>query len=143
MSVCDTCDECGTRLDPFVSTETFKHEATPDVLLHTAERCLQQQLREAIAKKVAVEGEFAELKTDFDSLLVMWANVSGALCDAKNVVIYERDYARSVRALTAVRDGALHTIADYEQVLLTCGMLPRAKSFHKEQAEMRAVEPRR
>ena len=48
-------------------------------------------------------------------------------------------------ALTNALDGwkeraeqAQATINDYEHVLLTCGMLPRAKTFHKEQAEHRA-----
>jgi hypothetical protein len=44
------------------------------------------------------------LKKQFDELHVMWKNVSGALCDAGSVIIYERDYARSVRELTAQRE---------------------------------------
>jgi len=43
-------------------------------------------------------------------LATVCANVSGALCDAHHpdVVVYERDYARSVRELTAQRN-ALQT----------------------------------
>jgi hypothetical protein len=52
-----------------------------------------------------------EAHNDRDTYHVRWANVSGALCDAGDVVVYEGDYARSVRELTAQRDAARAELA--------------------------------
>lgn len=60
----------------------------------------------------------------FNELHVMWKNVSGALCDASTVTVYERDYARSVRELTAERDAAIQE-RDTEREAIAAWIKPR------------------
>jgi hypothetical protein len=90
-----------------VDSYLYDYIDSPNHEHHNIDRCGWQQTRDALADE---RTKREEAERNFAALRVMCANVSGALCDAHHpdVVVYERDYARSVRELTAQRN-ALQT----------------------------------
>jgi hypothetical protein len=118
------CPNCRTELyeewigEGLEETRVIR-ESLPPHEPHTPERCLNVQLAKMKAERdeARLSAFDAELKADFDALHVMWKNVSGALCDASDIVVYERDYARSVRELTASRNAERARAERYKVVL--------------------------
>lgn len=71
------CAKCGTPFDPDVTTSVFQHEATHDVPLHTAERCLEVVLQELEATVKIVERQSQLRQAAEDEIVRLYGEATG------------------------------------------------------------------
>jgi hypothetical protein len=117
------CPRCKTELNPATSVWSHTPDRCADVLkdqneeLHGVNRHIVNEWNIMNKSCLDLEARCKALEAERDEYAVAWANVSGALCDAGDVIVYERDYAKSVRELTAKRDALAARVAERDAKL--------------------------
>lgn len=130
---CETSDALRAEIALMRATIEELRKAAPALTREDWRDIANGRENEALVAAVAASPSSC-VHDEIGAARIQLARISGALCDAATVVVYDGDYARSIHELTDERDGYRSALAD----LVAATPVPWGESYKLLKAWVRA-----